>query len=97
MKDLIELTPKQMQDLEELSKLLFTEDEIIISMQLNREEAELDFKNRNSSIFNTYHKGRLTTIAKHRKGVIAMAEAGSSPAQSMVEKLIVNTERNMVQ
>ncbi len=92
MKELIQLSEAQKTEAIALGESLLTIDDLIICLELDFENAKFDMSNKESSLFKAYHTGRLKTIIAHRKSVIDIGKAGSSPAQGMVEKFISETE-----
>lgn len=81
-----------LEKIREYGKLLFTTEDLAIAMGIPKEDLILSLRNSDDPIFQAYHAGRIETVAKHRNAVIAMSNAGSSPAQSMVDRLITEAD-----
>ncbi len=78
------LTPEQLATAQEFGELLFTESEILEIMELDKPTPE--FKR-------AIRKGALLSEAKIRKSILKLAQDGSSPAQTVSQKLIDNLKR----
>lgn len=86
-----QLTDEQKTEIEELASLFFTDDEIVIIMQLpvdvfhgdRLSEPDFDIP---------YKRGRLKKEAELRKSIINLAVNGSSPAQILATKIIKDSE-----
>lgn len=82
-----QLTEEQKKQIEEFAGLFFSQDDIVIIMELDASEF-------NGSRFDwpdfrvPYQRGKLLKEAEFRKKVFSLAVAGSSPAQLIVKDLI---------
>lgn len=89
---LLTLNNEQLQQVEEMSAALLPPDEIAILMNINPESRDLFREicknHKNTLIYNSYQRGRLTTKYELRKTVIKLAKAGSPAAEPIAEKYI---------
>lgn len=72
----------RLEDIEEWGKLLMTQQETADALGIGLKEFS-----ENKEYMQAYTDGRLTTIAGHKKKIIALANQGSGPAQTHLEKL----------
>lgn len=79
------LDEEQINEVEELAGLFFTEDEIREITGLTKNTPEFA---------KAMRRGQLKEEAAIRKGIMELAKAGSSPAQTLAWKLIENLKRN---
>lgn len=79
------LNEEQLNEVEELAGYFFTEEEI-------REITGI--QDREPAFAKAMRKGQLKAEAEVRKGIVELAKAGSSPAQTLAWKMIENLKRN---
>lgn len=72
----------KLEDIEEWGKLLLTQGETALALGISLVEFQAD-----EDMVRAYKKGRLITVSTHKKKIIALANQGSGPAQSHLEKL----------
>mgnify|MGYP000400943219 CR=1 FL=1 len=81
----ISLTPDQLDHITEYGKAFFSPDEVELIMEIDGLAKNLQIIN--STSYRAYQKGLLTSMFAVRKNIVKMAENGSSPAQTQIEKL----------
>lgn len=86
------LNQDQLTELEQLAGMLIPIPEIAVSMSLDPDKLQAAIRSVNSAEHLAYFKGYLETIAKHNATVIHLASQGSTPAQNMLEKMLVNVK-----
>lgn len=79
------LSEEQLKEVEELAGYFFTEEEI-------REISGITQKDQ--AFAQAMRRGQLKAEAEVRKGIVELAKAGSSPAQTLAWKMIENLKRN---
>ncbi|MBP7400199.1 MAG: hypothetical protein KA954_11465 [Chitinophagales bacterium] len=84
----IPLSGEKLIEIEQLAALLFSPREICVIAELDFTEVRDCFTDVNDSIYKSYQKGKLKTIAKEREIVVKLAMEGSSASQILVEKYI---------
>ena len=84
----MELTAKELNDLEEMATALFSPKDCAIALQVDEAKFIDELTLPNSEIFKRYYKGYLSTKLKHNKSVFEVAQRGSSPAQAAIQKMI---------
>lgn len=85
-------TPEILAQVEELAGLLFTPDEIAIVIEAPIDKFNALVKLEGHAVRNAYMKGRLITQAEFRKGVLRLSNLGSSPAQTLMQKIFDETK-----
>ena len=84
----MELTAKQLDDLEIMAAALFNYRECAIALELDETDFANLMINPNAPAFKRYWKGILSTKLKHVQSVFELAQRGSSPAQAAIQKMI---------
>jgi hypothetical protein len=78
----------KLKEIEYLSSLQFSVDEIAISTGFNLIDFKKKIKNKKSKEYLSFQKGRLLTQAEVRKSILQMSKQGSTPAQKQMIELI---------
>lgn len=81
----------RIEDIEEWGKLLLTKEETAEAVGVDYFEF-ID----NDEYMEAYKKGRLITISTHKKKIISLANQGSGPAQTHLEKLRMEDKMNQI-
>lgn len=84
----MELTDKQLVELEELSGCFFSIANIALIMQLDGPALMGEVGGGHGPVHDAYYRGRLSSEAQVRKSILDLAKNGSSPAQNLAVKLI---------
>jgi len=82
-------------EIRKLAGLFYTPKEVCMMLDIDRKIFNAALANEDSPIYNAYHGGRLEADIKFREKVIALANLGSSPAQTLVAKLIESSQIKM--
>ena len=79
-----------------LGSLNYTPKEIAVIMELDYDDVSQAMEDKNSEFYRHYMGGFYETDIKVRKSIFKLAEAGSSPAQTLAIKIIEqnDTKRN---
>lgn len=75
-------------DIKRLAELQFSWKEISFMLGLNVQEFSRRLDNENDEVYKAYQGGKMEMEMKVRKSIFTLANAGSSPAQAMAQKLI---------
>lgn len=94
-KCLNELEAADFDQIKHLASLFFTIEEISIMLELDEEECVSEVKSKGSQLFNAFHGGRYEGEIKVREGIVTMAKAGSTPAQTLAMDLIKKSKQRM--
>ena len=90
------LNQETINKIKELAALFFSPKEVAIMLGLDVQQFVKDCKREDTDAYNAFRGGRLEQIALHRKKVIELAvKSGSSPAQTMVDKMISDSEAKL--
>lgn len=73
-----------------LGKLLYSPTEVATVLGLDPDEVILELADTSGEFYRSYHKGYFETDAQLRNSILKLAIAGSSPAQSMVTRMLAN-------
>lgn len=84
----MKLNEQQLQQLEQLAADFFTIKECAIDLGVDEVKLIELIKKKGTAEHIYYYRGRMTEVARHRKNVKELANRGSSPAQTQVEKWI---------
>lgn len=88
----MELTNEQLEQLEEYAAALMNVSEIAILMDIPTNKLTqfrvMCTQDRNSPIYKSFHRGRLTTKLELRRNIIKLAKAGSPAAEPLAIKFI---------
>lgn len=94
-KCLNELSQEEFAQIKHLASLFFIPEEIAIMLELDDKECIEQSKIKGSPFFNAYHGGRYEGEIKVREGIVTMAKAGSTPAQTIAMDLIKKSKQRM--
>jgi hypothetical protein len=86
----MQLTDQELAEVAAHAGLLFSPEDIAIIMGVDIEEFKRDFKLDGSPIRMAYLAAKLKAEAEIRKSIFNLAKAGSSPAQTLLLKLVEN-------
>lgn len=78
------LTEEQLKEIESMSQLFFTPEEIALNIEVDPYEFLLLIKSHSGPAYKAYMAGRLSSEIELRKAVQLSALHGSSPAQQMM-------------
>lgn len=95
-KSLNDITPEELQEVERLAALYFTPREIALMLQIKFDEVLLQFDANQGDFYEAFQTGRLQSEVDLRKGIIQLAKAGSSPAQTMAMDLFNKSKAKML-
>jgi hypothetical protein len=84
----MELTAKELSDLEIMGASLFNYRECAIALEKDEVQFADMMINPKAPAFKAYWKGMLSTKLKHVQSVFELAQRGSSPAQQSIQKMI---------
>jgi hypothetical protein len=79
------------QDIEEWGKLLFTLEETADAVGISYDELLA-----NDEYIKAYKRGRMIAIGTHKKKIVTLANQGSGPAQTLLEKIRKEEEINKI-
>ena len=85
------LNDKFLEYLETYASLMFTKSEIANILEIPQQRL-MEALNDHSPSLVAFQRGRLKREAEVRKGILDLAQNGSSPAQTFAMKLIVNAK-----
>lgn len=88
---MLELTPEQLATLQNMGGDFFSISECAIALEVPEPALRQAINTQGNPAHKAYHTGRITEVAKHRRNVKDLANRGSSPAQSVIEKWIENS------
>lgn len=77
------MTDQTLADAEKFAKLLFTDDQLAVLLQMPVQEFRVHMADRSGPLHEAVMRGRLITESEVRAAVINAAKRGSSPAQAM--------------
>ena len=83
--------------LEDLARLQFSPEDIAIFMEWNKTGYEnfiLQLQNKEGDLYKQYQKGRLIGEYHARNASMVMAVQGSTPAQTIVHKMIEDNKKH---
>lgn len=89
------LNNETLQEIRTLAGLFYTPKEVCMMLDLDKKTFAAGLINDDSEIYNAFYGGRLQADMKFREKVIALANLGSSPAQTLVAKLIESSQIKM--
>jgi hypothetical protein len=84
-----QLTKEQQTEIEELASLFFTDEEIVVIMQLPEDTLQ---RVNVDDFYLPFKRGRLKKEAELRKSIFNLAVNGSSPAQILATQIIKESE-----
>lgn len=89
------LNSETLQEIRTLAGLFYTPKEVCMMLDIEFRLFKAALADEDSEIYNSYHGGRLQADMKFREKVISLANLGSSPAQTLVAKLIESSQIKM--
>ena len=93
---LVDIKPEDLTEISRLSGLFFTPAEIARMLELNAAEFLAACEDVNSPVYESFYSGRLQGEVDLRTGIMKMAKAGSSPAQTMAMDLLKQSKVKML-
>lgn len=81
---------------EELARLFFTPREIALMLQVSFDDVQTQMDAATGPIYEAFQRGRLQSEVDLRKGILQLAKAGSSPAQTMAMGLLNKSTAKML-
>lgn len=91
-----DLNQEEKDTLSEFAGLMMSNDDLANVLEMPKREFRIAMLMEDNEIFRIVTKARLITESKIRKGIIDMAERGSTPAQTSAEALIRNMKKDNV-
>lgn len=85
----VQLNDEQKTEIEELASLFFTDEEIVVIMQLPEDTLQ---RLNVDDFYLPFKRGRLKKEAELRKSIFNLAVNGSSPAQILATQIIKDSE-----
>lgn len=95
-KCLNDLTTAELQELQNLAALFFTPRQVAQMLELPAEEFVFACEDPEHAIYKAFYAGRLQGEVDLRTGILKMAKAGSSPAQTMALDLLKQSTLKML-
>lgn len=89
------LNEEQLVEIKTLAGLFFSPKEIATMLGINSHELQKDIRIEDTPAYNAFWGGRLQEEIKFRNKVIGLANLGSSPAQTLVAKMIETSQAKM--
>lgn len=86
------MTEELLEEVGRLAELQFTNFEIALIIEMDPEQMELEMQNESGVLYKKIMAGRLKTEAELRQTLIKLSKQGSSPAQTLLLKLIKDRE-----
>lgn len=83
----MELTNEQLKEIEELSSLFCSIDEIALLISVREGDLRREIRNKNSDAARYYFRGKLTTQVRLRRQTKLFAEKGSPQAEQTMKQL----------
>lgn len=88
----IKWTEEELAELTNLGAVFFSAEQCAILLEKDAQVLAAELKDPEAPSYKAYQKGFLQSLYAVRKNTIEMAKNGSSPAQTMAEKLVKNYE-----
>jgi hypothetical protein len=95
-KSLNELTDDDLKTVTDLAALFFTPSEISIMLELDDSAMVAACKMNSHKVYKAFQSGYLQGQIDLRTGIMKMAKAGSSPAQTMALDILKNSKSKMI-
>lgn len=98
-KSLNELTDDELKTISDLAALFFTPVEIALMLEVDDVAFKMACKTKTpfgSKVFDAYNSGHLQGQVDLRTGIMKMAKAGSSPAQTMALDILKQAKSKMI-
>ena len=96
-KSLNDLSTEELKQITDLSALFFTPRDIAKMLEFNETDFAKECKASDSKIHDAYYSGYLQGQVDLRTGIMKMAKAGSSPAQTMALELLKQTKLKLLE
>lgn len=96
-KSLNELTAEELKQITDLSALFFTPREIAKMLEFQESDFVKACKTNGGAIHDAFYGGYLQGQVDLRTGIMKMAKAGSSPAQTMALELLKQTKLKLLE
>ncbi len=96
VKSLNELTDVDLKTITDLAALFFVPAEIAMMLKLNETEFKAACNNTRTKVYDAYYSGYLQGQVEIRTGIMKMAKAGSSPAQTMALEILKQAKSKMI-
>ena len=88
----IKWTEEELKELTNFGAVFFTPTQCAILLEKDAQALQAELKDPEAPSYKAYQKGFLQSLYAVRKNTIEMAKNGSSPAQTITEKLVKNYE-----
>ena len=95
-KSLNDITEEDIAMVEDLAGLFFIPKEIALMLELPEADMQNEMMNPGSMIYIAFQKGRLQKEVDLRRSITKLANAGSSPAQTMALDLLNKSTKKML-
>lgn len=92
----MELTNEQLGQVTELSKLFYTPKQIALMLQLDTKEFAILISIEDSDAYKAYWSGFYQSEMEFRKQVKRLSDLGSSPAQTLLAKIIEDAKLKLL-
>lgn len=89
-------SPDELKQVEELSELFLTPREIARMLQIDCQIILEQIDAEDGQLYEAFMRGRLQSEVDLRKGILQLAKAGSSPAQTMAMDLLNKSKAKML-
>lgn len=90
------MTDQEKENLDYFASLLYSDMELAKILKMDYQEFRLIMKMEKGIIYETVTKARFVSESRIRKGIIDMAERGSTPAQTMALDLMLRLRKENV-
>ena len=92
----MELSEEQIKQIEYLAGLFYTPKQIAVMVDVVVKEFAAAVQYEDSLVYKAYWKGRYEADLQFRIAVKRLSDLGSSPAQTMIEKMIEESKMQMI-
>jgi len=82
------LTEDEQTNLSHFAELLFSDEQLAALLEMHPKEFRIEMMKKGSAIYKTVTASRIKSEASVREGVLAMAQRGSTPAQTIALKYV---------
>lgn len=90
------LTTDELEQITELAKLFYTEAQVAIILELDLNKVKASMALPTSEFYRAYWKGWYTSDKKFREDIQKLSTMGSSPAQTLLAKIIDEAKLNRI-
>ncbi len=90
------LSKEILAEIKRLAGLFFTPREVAIALELDEEKFVIDCELKTSEAYKAFYGGRLQGMLDARGIIIKMAKSGSTPAQTLLMDIIVDSKIKMM-